>query len=319
MSAEQSPAPLAPVLVLTGPTGTGKSDFALGLAERLPIDLISVDSAQVFRGMDIGTAKPSLEVRARHPHRLVDIRDPAESYSAGEFVRDARAAIAAAHARARLPLLVGGTMLYLRALLQGLAPLPQASPALRAELEARAAREGWSALHAELARVDPITAERVHVRDPQRIQRALEVYQLTGRAISDWQRATRGAQQDYRWLRIALLPADRRALRARLATRFAAMIGAGLLEEVRQLHQRGDLGPHLPSIRSIGYRQLWEFLEGRAELDQACAKAVEATCQLAKRQLTWLKTDTELMRLDPDESCTAETLLHLAEELVVSR
>jgi tRNA dimethylallyltransferase len=319
MSAGESRLPLAPVLVLTGPTGTGKSDYALTLAERLPVDLISVDSAQVFRGMDIGTAKPSLAVRARHPHRLIDIRDPAESYSAGEFVRDARSAIASAHAQARLPVLVGGTMLYLRALLHGIAPLPQASPALRAGLEARAAREGWAALHAELAQIDPVTAARVHVRDPQRIQRALEVYQLTGRAISDWQRATRGAQQDYRWLRIALIPADRRAHRARLATRFAAMIGAGLVEEVRRLHTRADLGPQLPAVRSIGYRQLWEYFEGRAELDQACAKAIEATCQLAKRQLTWLKADAELTRLDPDESCTAETLTNLAEELVVSR
>jgi tRNA dimethylallyltransferase len=317
MSAGESPP--APVLVLTGPTGAGKSDYALALAERLPVDLISVDSAQVFCGMDIGTAKPSLTVRARHPHQLVDIRDPAESYSAGEFVRDARAAIAAAHAAARLPVLVGGTMLYLRALLHGIAPLPPASPAVRSQLEARAAREGWEALHAELARIDPLTAARVHARDPQRIQRALEVYQLTGRPISEWQGATRGAQQDYRWLRIALIPADRRALRARLATRFAAMIGAGLVEEVRQLHARGDLGPHLPSIRSIGYRQLWEFLEGRAELDQACAKAIEATCQLAKRQLTWLKPDTELKRLNPDESCTEEALLSLAGELVASR
>jgi tRNA dimethylallyltransferase len=318
MRAGESPPP-APVLVLTGPTGTGKSDYALALAERLQVDLISVDSAQVFCGMDIGTAKPSLAVRARHPHHLIDIRDPAQSYSAGEFVRDARAAIAASHAEGRLPLLVGGTMLYLRALLHGIAPLPQASPSLRAELEARAARDGWDALHAQLARVDPLTAARVHVRDPQRIQRALEVYELTGRPISDWQRATRGTQQDYRWLRIALLPADRRAHRARLATRFASMIGAGLVEEVRQLHARADLGPQLPSVRSIGYRQLWEYLEGRMELDQACAKAIEATCQLAKRQLTWLKADTELKRLDPDESCTAETLLNLAEELVASR
>jgi tRNA dimethylallyltransferase len=319
MSAGVSPAPLAPVLVLTGPTGSGKSDYALALAERFAVDLISVDSAQVFRGMDIGTAKPSPEIQARHPHRLIDIRDPLESYSAGEFVRDARAAIATAHVAGRLPLLVGGTMLYLRALLHGIAPLPQASPAVRAELEARAAREGWSALHAELTRVDPLTAARVHVRDPQRIQRALEVYQLTGRAISDWQRGTRGAQQDFHWVRVALVPSDRRAHRARLATRFAAMIGAGLVEEVRQLHERADLGPHLPSIRSIGYRQLWEFLEGHAALDQACAKAVEATCQLAKRQLTWLKTDTELMRLDPAESCTAETLMNLTAELVASR
>jgi tRNA dimethylallyltransferase len=311
--------PPAPVLVLTGPTGTGKSEFALALAERLPVDLISVDSAQVFRGMDIGTAKPSLALRARHPHRLIDIRDPAESYSAGEFVRDARAAIAAAHAEHRLPVLVGGTMLYLRALLHGIAPLPQASPTVRAELEARALREGWEALHAELARIDPQTAARVHVNDPQRIQRALEVYQLTGRAISEWQRATRGAQQDYRWLRVALLPADRRAHRARLATRFATMIGAGLVEEVRHLHARADLGIHLPAVRSIGYRQLWEYLEGRAPLDQACAKAIEATCQLAKRQLTWLRADMELTRLNPDESCTAETLLKLAEELVGSR
>jgi tRNA dimethylallyltransferase len=310
---------LLPVLVLTGPTGSGKSDFALALAERTPVELISVDSAQVFRGLDIGTAKPTLAVRARHPHHLIDIRDPAESYSAGEFVRDARAAIAGAHARGRLPIVVGGTMLYLRALLRGIAPLPPASPQVRSAIEARAAREGWSALHAELARVDPTTAARVHERDPQRIQRALEVYELTGRAISEWQRATRGAEQDYRWARIALVPPDRRAHRARLAARFASMLGAGLVEEVRQLHARGDLGLHLPSIRSIGYRQLWEYFEGHLSLDEACERAVEATSQLAKRQLTWLRADTELLRLDPDESCTAEVLWNRAEELVAGR
>jgi tRNA dimethylallyltransferase len=308
-----------PVLVLTGPTGSGKSQFACALADRLPAELIGADSAQVFRGMDIGTAKPSAALQARYPHHLIDIRDPAQSYSAGEFVRDARVAIARAHDAGRLPIVVGGTMLYLRALLHGIAPLPPASPEVRAAIEARAAHEGWSALHAELARVDPITAARVHERDPQRIQRALEVFELTGRAISDWQRATRGAEQDYRWTRIALVPADRSAHRAGLATRFAAMLGAGLVEEVRGLHARGDLGPHLPSIRSIGYRQLWEFFEARSTLDAACAKAIDATCQLAKRQLTWIKADPELLRLDPDESCSAEALLNCAEELVGSR
>lgn len=284
-----------PLLVLTGPTGAGKSALALALAERLAVwrrvEIISVDSAQVYRGMDIGTAKPSAALRAQLPHHLIDIRDPSEGYSAGEFVRDARAAIAAIHARGGLPMLVGGTLLYLRALHTGLALLPPASPALRRELDAEAAARGWPALHAELARHDPDAAARIQPQDAQRIQRALEVWRLTGTALSRWQRSTHGAATEFQWLRYALVPDSRTALRAQLVARFAAMLEAGLVDEVRRLHARGDLHPALSALRAVGYRQLWAYLDGKATLEEATQRAVTASAQLAKRQLTWLKRE----------------------------
>jgi tRNA dimethylallyltransferase len=288
-----------PALVLTGPTGSGKSEWALRLAAELPIEIISVDSAQVFRGLDIGTAKPSAAIRARVPHHLLDIRDPAERYSAGEFVRDARTALRAIHARGRLPVLVGGTMLYLRALLRGIAELPPASAVVRAELEAQAASRGWPALHAELARVDPRAALKVHPNDPQRIQRALEVYRLTGRPISDWQAATRSPSQRIQWLRFALVPGDRAAHARSLAARFTAMLDAGLLAEVAALFQRKELHAELPAIRAVGYRQLWAYCAGQLGLAEASRAAVVATCQLAKRQLTWMRAETGYEHLDP--------------------
>ncbi len=297
--------PLPLVLVLTGPTGTGKTELALQLAARFPLEIISVDSAQVFRGMDIGTAKPTPAQRAQVAHHLIDIRDPAQSYSAGEFVRDARAAIADIHDRGRLPLLAGGTMLYLRALLRGMAQLPVASPTLRAGLEQRAARLGWPALHAELAAVDPVAAARIHPNDPQRIQRALEVHGLTGQPISEWQRKTVGAAGDFRWLRVGLIPADRAAHRQRLAHRFAVMLQAGFADEVLRLYRRGDLSGQMPSMRAVGYRQLWEWCAGRMELAAASAAVVTATAQLAKRQLTWLRSDRELLQVDAVEPSTA--------------
>ena len=286
-------------LVLTGPTGSGKSDWALRLAAHWPIEIISVDSAQVFRGMDIGTAKPSSAVRAQLPHHLLDIRDPTQRYSAGEFVRDARAALSAVQARGRLPVLVGGTQLYLRALLCGMAELPQASPALRAELEAQAATHGWAALHAELARVDARAAAKIHPHDPQRISRALEVYRLTGRSISELQAATRAPVEGIEWLRFALIPGDRAAHVRALEARFAGMLEAGLLAEVAALFQRGDLHAQLPAIRAVGYRQLWAHCAGEIDLDQARNQAVAATCQLAKRQLTWLRAESAYQRVDP--------------------
>ena len=292
-----------PALVLTGPTGSGKSEWAWRLAQTLPVEIISVDSAQVYRGMDIGTAKPTAAVRARVPHHLLDIRDPAESYSAGEFVRDAGAAVRAIHERGRLPLLTGGTMLYLRALLRGMAELPPAAPALRAELESRAAASGWPALHAELAQVDAPAAAKIHPLDAQRIQRALEVFRLTGRAISAWQAATRAPVDDVRWLRFALVPGDRAGLRSALQRRFASMLEAGLLAEVAALYKRPDLHAELPATRSVGYRQLWAYCAGQCTLEEASHRAVTATCQLAKRQLTWLRAETGYQCLDPaDES-----------------
>lgn len=298
-----------PALVLTGPTGSGKSDWAGRLAQSLPIEIISVDSAQVYRGMDIGTAKPGAAVRARIAHHLLDIRDPAERYSAGEFARDARSAVRAIHQRGHLPVLVGGTMLYLRALLSGMAELPQASAPVRAELAAEAAARGWPALHAELARIDPRAAARIHPRDPQRIQRALEVYRLTGRNISEWQAATPAPTEGVRWLRFALVPADRVGLRRALHTRFVAMLEAGLVAEVAALFERGDLHAELPAIRSVGYRQLWAYCAGQVDLEEASRLAVAATCQLAKRQLTWLRAETGYECLDPaDDSGFARTL-----------
>ena len=286
------------VVVLCGPTGVGKSQWALRLAEQWPLSIISVDSAQVFRGLDIGTAKPDKATRERVPHYLVDILDPAAAYSAGEFVRDARAAISDSLAAGRLPVLVGGTMLYFRALLHGIAPLPQASAPLRAELAAWAERDGWEALHRELARVDPLAAARIHARDPQRIQRALEVYRLTGRPISAWQQQTKVVADEYRWLRLALVVTDRAAHRRQLRLRWEAMLGAGLLEEVGALHHRPDLNEHLPAIRSVGYRQLWAHLAGKATLEEASELALQATGQLAKRQMTWIKADPGLSCVD---------------------
>lgn len=296
----------APLLVvLTGPTGTGKSALALELAERLqarlPLEIISMDSAQVYRGMDIGTAKPDAVERARVPHHLLDIRDAAESYSAGEFVRDALEVSAQVRARGRLPLLLGGTMLYLRALYEGLAALPRADAALREEIDLQARRQGWPALHAELARVDPGAAARIAAADAQRIQRALEVWRLTGVPISQWQQRTQGARERFRWLRFALLPdegaAGRAALRERLAARLDAMLRAGFLQEVERLYARGDLSEAHASIRAVGYRQLWRVFSAGTSLAEARQAALTATSQLAKRQLTWLRREGELIRL----------------------
>ena len=288
------------VIVLTGPTGSGKSALALALAARLPLEIVSVDSAQVYRGMDIGTAKPTLAERAAVPHHLIDIRDPLEGFSAGDFVRAALAVIEDIHARGRVPLLVGGTMLYLRALWKGLAVLPAASAEHRARIDARARERGWAALHAELGRIDPVAAARIHPNDPQRIQRALEVYELSGRPISEWQRATVGAEGRFDWLRLALVPAARAALNERLARRFDAMLAAGLYAEVAALQARGDLDIAHASVRCVGYRQLWGCFTEGVPLASAAAAAVRATCQLARRQMTWLRADSGLLRLDPE-------------------
>ena len=288
-----------PVYLLTGPTGTGKSDWAIRLAQAAPVEIVSVDSALVYRGLDIGTAKPSREVRARLPHHLIDICDPAESYSAGRFVADAMAAIAAVHSRRRVPLLVGGTMLYLRALLTGLAPLPQASAELRREIDGRAARTGWPALHGELARLDPEAAARINRSDSQRIQRALEVCLATGRPISELQRETVSPLAGVPLEAWALAPRSRPVLHQRLAARFHAMMAAGFLDEVRALHGRGDLTARHSSMRAVGYRQLWAYLDGECGLAEAVERGIAATRQLAKRQLTWMRAEATPWWLDP--------------------
>jgi tRNA dimethylallyltransferase len=288
-----------PVLVLTGPTGMGKSDWAARLAEDLPLEIVSVDSALVYRGMDIGSAKPSREMRAAIPHHLIDICEPNETYSAGRFVQDALAAVADIQLRHRVPLLVGGTMLYLRALLRGMADMPQASPEIRAEIESRAATEGWEALHRELERFDPTAAARIHPNDPQRIERALEVYYATGRPISHWQTQTRSPLEGHKLRAWALVPGDRAAFRDRLGQRFNQMMAAGFLDEVKALRARGDMTPRHPAVRAVGYRQLWGHLDGEFGLEEACERALTATRQLAKRQLTWIRSEPQFRAVDP--------------------
>jgi tRNA dimethylallyltransferase len=289
-----------PVLVLTGPTGMGKSDWAVRVAEIHPVEIVSVDSAMVYRGLDIGTAKPARALRERLPHHLIDVCDPTESYSAGRFVADATARIIEIHGRGRIPLLVGGTFLYLRALVSGMASLPQASAELRAELNERAARVGWAALHAQLARLDPAAAARIHPNDPQRIQRALEVCLTTGEPISALQRASPSALAAYRTRRFALVPGDRATLNQRLTERFNTMMAHGFLREVEALFGRAGLSADHPAMRAVGYRQLWAHLAGALTLAEAVGRAIAATRQLAKRQLTWIRSDATLERIEPE-------------------
>jgi len=288
----------ADAILLCGPTASGKSDWALALAERWPVEIISVDATQVYRGFDVGSAKPDRALRARVPHHLLDLRDPQQSYSAGEFVADALAAIAGVRRRGAIPLLVGGTMLYFNALVRGLARLPSADLQVRAAIDARAAQRGWPALHAELRDIDPEAAARIHPNDPQRIQRALEVFELSGRTISAWQRDTR-PEHGLRWSRWALVPPDRAALHARVATRYASMLEAGLLAEVRHLLTLPGVRRDSPAMRAVGYRQLAAHLAGECSLDEAVDQAVAATRQLAKRQLSWINADPGWQRVDP--------------------
>jgi len=280
---------------LLGPTASGKSRLALELAARCPLEIVSVDSAQVYRGMDIGTAKPTAAERARVPHHLIDLLDPTERYSAGRFRADCVAAIMEIQGRGKIPLLVGGTMLYYKALAHGIDALPQADPALRARIDARAARLGWPALHAELARADAAAAVRIAPGDAQRIQRALEVWELTGRPISELQKAA-APPLPFELKAYALIPEDRAELHRRIAERFERMLRDGLVEELAALRKRYDLHPELPSMRCVGYRQAWGFLEGEYGASELRAKGIAATRQLAKRQLTWLRN---LPGLDP--------------------
>jgi len=286
-----------------GPTASGKTDLALALARVLPCELISVDSALVYRGMDIGTAKPDRATLDAFPHHLVDIRDPAEAYSAADFRRDALAAMADITARGRIPLLVGGTMLYYKALLEGLADMPGADAEVRAELEARAEREGLAALHAELQLVDPQSAARIHPNDPQRLVRALEVYRVSGTTMTQLRmQQSEAASQDgglpYTVAQLAIAPAQRQILHERIAQRFDLMLEQGFVAEVERLHRRGDLHGEMPSIRAVGYRQVWDHLEGRLSAAQMRERGIIATRQLAKRQFTWLRSWQNVQWLD---------------------
>ena len=285
-------------VLLMGPTGSGKSDLAVRLAEQWPLEIVSVDSALVYRGMDIGTAKPSFSTRERIPHHLIDIRDAAEGYSVGEFILDVQRTMQQIWSRGRQPLLVGGTMMYFHALTTGIADLPEANLSVRADIDAQAAAAGWMAVHQELAKVDPEAAARIHGNDPQRIQRALEVHRITGRTITQLQQARVSVFADVNVIEFALAPLERGELHHQIELRFKAMLEAGFVDEVRNLYERGDLSPEHPSMRAVGYRQLWRYLTGQCALNEAENQAIAATRQLAKRQLTWLRRRTNARWLD---------------------
>lgn len=288
-----------PAIFLMGPTASGKTALACALAEAFPLGLISVDSALVYRGLDIGAAKPDAATLARHPHALVDIRDPSQPYSAAMFREDALETMQRITAARRVPLLVGGTGLYFRALQKGLSELPEADPSVRARIAEEARQHGWPALHARLAKRDPQAAGRIRANDTQRIQRALEVIELSGRPLSEQQSGAR-VRFPYRLLKIALVPPDRNLLRERIAQRFDAMLAAGFLDEVRRLRARGDLDPELPALRAVGYRQAWQHLDGETGAREFRERAIFATNQLAKRQLTWLRSEVDARAFDPE-------------------
>ncbi len=301
----------APLLCLMGPTTSGKSAAAMALARALPIEIVSVDSALVYRGMDIGTAKPTRDEQARVPHHLIDLLDPADAYSAARFVSDADEAIAAIRARGHVPLLTGGTMLYFKALRDGLDDMPAADLAIRAEIECEAARDGWDAMHSQLAEVDPVSAARLAPLDAQRISRALEVWRSSGMPLSKFHQGARSthARPLLIW---SLEPSDRSALHARIATRFDAMLDAGFLDEVRALKARRDLDPRMPSMRCVGYRHAWEHLDGECDRATMRERAIAATRQLAKRQITWLRSMPDRVVIDCLAPDAAERFVGMA-------
>lgn len=299
------------IICLMGPTAAGKTPLAVELVKHFPLDIISVDSAMIYRGMDIGTAKPDHATLQAAPHRLINICDPVESYSAGRFREDVLREIADIHAAGRIPFLVGGTMMYFRILLQGIASLPQANAELRESLKVRAEQEGVASLHAELAQLDPAAAHKIHANDWQRISRALEVHHLTGRPISSIQQTETSPLAGYDVLQLALMPVNRANLHANIAKRFQQMLEQGFIEEVEALYQRGDLNPSLPSIRSVGYRQVWEYLAGNIDDVTMQEKAIAATRQLAKRQITWLRTWPDCHLLDNESSALPQLTQHL--------
>jgi tRNA dimethylallyltransferase len=290
-----------PVIFLMGPTASGKTDLAISLLDHMPVELVNVDSAQIYRQMDIGTAKPDAETLNRAPHRLLSFCDPSDAYSAADFAIDAKKEIADIHNMGRIPLLVGGSMLYFKVLLEGLSDLPPADEAIRKSIQEQADKEGWASLHQQLQLIDPKTASRLHPNHSQRIQRALEVYKITGTPLSELQNQSDGGiENDYDVHQYALVMQNRALLHQRIEQRFIAMMDAGFADEVKALYQRGDLHADLPSIRAAGYRQLWDYFEGHYGLDEAVEKAIIATRQLAKRQQTWLRNWPKTQKIQVD-------------------
>ncbi len=307
---------LPPAVALMGPTASGKTRLAIQLAQALDGEVISVDSALVYRGMDIGTAKPSLEEREGVPHHLIDIIDPAESFSTGQFRERALALMAEITSRGKLPILAGGTMLYFNALFNGLAELPAADEAVRGQIDAEAARLGWAKLHGELARIDPAAAARIHPNDPQRIQRALEVYRLTGVPLSELCAQGRGEPPPFNIVRLVLAPGDRQVLHGLIRRRFLAMLEQGFVDEVRALYRRGDLRADLPAIRAVGYRQVWAWLDGEGDYAEMVERGVISTRQFAKRQFTWLRREELAGRfVSEDADVLAKMLKKIGESL----
>lgn len=288
------------IVCLMGPTASGKTQLAIELLNYFPFEIISVDSALVYTGMDIGTAKPDAATLTLAPHRLIDIRDPADAYSAAQFKEDALREIQAIFANHKIPLLVGGTMLYFRALQQGLSDMPSANPELREQLRLEGIKQGWSAMHARLATIDPEASSRIHPHDTQRIQRALEVYLVSGKTLSAWQKET-ATHHTFDVINLGLMPEDRSILHERIALRFKKMLDDGLVDEVKKLYMRGDLTLQTPAIRSVGYRQVWEYLENRYSYDEMCEKGIIATRQLAKRQMTWLRSWPDVKLFDSED------------------
>ena len=314
--------PLAKAICIMGPTASGKTDLAIFLTKHFPVDIISVDSAMVYRGLDIGSAKPGDEELAKAPHRLIDVVDPLEIYSAAQFRNDALKEMAEITQAGRIPLLVGGTMLYFRALLQGLSELPAADEAIRLKLEQQTKELGLEKMHQRLAEVDPEAAARIHPNDPQRIQRALEVYDMTGIAMSQLQKEQKSEPLPYQVLKLALMPSDRSELHQRIEKRFSQMLELGLIDEVKALLARGDLHDDLPAIRAVGYRQVWDYLADRIDYTEMKEKGVIATRQLAKRQFTWLRSETDLISYDSSQLSMQqiqENVLKTVEKYLSSR
>ncbi|MFW1678473.1 tRNA (adenosine(37)-N6)-dimethylallyltransferase MiaA [Pontibacter sp. JAM-7] len=306
-----------PVIFLMGPTASGKTDLAMDLTEQLPCDIVSVDSAMIYRGMDIGTAKPDRTILQQFPHRLIDIRDPVEAYSAGDFRQDALEEIASIHRQGRIPLLTGGTMLYFHALKNGLAELPEADPVIRERLLNMGKEQGWPALHARLAEVDPDSAARLNPNDSQRLQRALEVFEVTGRTLTELWREQERQIPAFPIVSLAVMPQERSVLHQRIALRFQQMLEQGFLSEVEALWQRGDLTPQMPSVRCVGYRQAWAYMAGESDYDTMVEKGVIATRQLAKRQVTWLRSWPDLHWMDSLSSDLLPKALKLIEANII--